>query len=62
MPDDPDGYEKSDFMKLSDIAQRKFLNDFEDKNLINKIKYSKGKIFQAMKLILIYFNFFVFIL
>lgn len=42
--------EESQFLRLSDKAQKKFINDFEDKNLINKIKYLKGKIFQADKI------------
>lgn len=36
-----------EFLRLSNNAQMKFINDFQDNNLINKLKQGKGSLFSA---------------
>ncbi len=45
--DDNQTDQVSEFVKISDIAQRKFINDFQDSNLIRKLKNKKGALFSA---------------
>ena len=36
-----------EFLRLSNNAQLKFINDFQDNNLINRVKHRKGSLFSA---------------
>lgn len=36
-----------EFLRISNKAQMKFINDFQDNNLINKVKQGKGSVFSA---------------